>query len=214
MTFSILILNSVTSIVLIIIKISFSDISQNEGYIFCSLNFKSNAPSKIIELALGFSACLFLVTFSICYFNIGRAYYKGIRSLEASALELDKRYSIELNSLNARRKRQIHDNSNDLESINLCNNSSNSNQIYKPKFQVIKLLSILKSLSLIIIPFIEILPIALIHILNHYVEISDYELIENICYWIVEFIPLTNPLMVLFLHRETWVEFYHLIDRK
>jgi hypothetical protein len=214
MTFLMLTLSLIILILLVIIKTASSGISQTEGYLFCSLNFKSNAVAKKIELALSLSTCLFLVAFSVCYLSIGRVYYKEIKLLEASSLELDKRHSIELNRLASGRQRHIRGNSNDLESVYLCNSNLNSNQLYKPKFQLIKLISILKTLSMIIVSFIEILPIIIVHILNDFVEIRNYEFIENFCYWIVEFIPLTNPLIILFLHRETWVEFYNLINRK
>ncbi|KXN66424.1 hypothetical protein CONCODRAFT_11731 [Conidiobolus coronatus NRRL 28638] len=148
---------------------------------------------------------LFLIVYSICYFNIGVVYYKNITSLEESALEL--------NSLETGRQSQLRGNTNHLESIILNVDNPNITQIYKTKFQFIKLISILKIFSMIIIPFIEIFPVSIVLILNYFVEIRVYRLMENICYWIVGFIPLTNSLMVLFLHRETWTEFYHLFTR-
>ncbi|KXN64615.1 hypothetical protein CONCODRAFT_14215 [Conidiobolus coronatus NRRL 28638] len=66
---------------------------------------------------------------------------------------------MELNNIEIGRQSQKCGNSNHLDSINLCDDSPNTTQVYKPKFQFIKLISALKIFSIIIIPFIEILPV-------------------------------------------------------
>ncbi|KXN66590.1 hypothetical protein CONCODRAFT_11514 [Conidiobolus coronatus NRRL 28638] len=146
---------------------------------------------------------LFLIAYSTFYFNIGIVYYKNITLLEETALVL--------NSLEIGRQSQIRGNSNHLELTNFRDNVPNITQVYKPRFQFINLISTLKMFIIILIPFIEILPVSIVLILHHFVEIRNYRLIENICYWIVGFIPLTNSLMILILHRETWEKFCNLI---
>jgi hypothetical protein len=146
------------------------------------------------------------VIYTFCYFNIGKVYYKNITSLEESV--------IELNNLEAGRQRQMPDGFTYLESNILHNNSPNSTHGYNRKFQVLKLISILKIFSIIIVTFIEILPIGTFLILNHFIEFRNNELIENICYWVAEFSPLTNSVMILILHRETCEKFYSFITRK
>jgi hypothetical protein len=205
MAIKILAASSITSMILVIIITLVSDRNPNQGYLFCSINFKSNTVANTISLLISLLLVLFLIAYSICYFNIGKVYYRNIMLLEESVLEL--------NSLETGRQSRITDNSNYLESNILRNNPSLEN-LYNLKFQVIKLISILKIFSMIIFPFIEILPIGTFLILNHFVEIYRNELIENICYWIAEFSPLTNSLMILFLHRETCEEFYNFIIRK
>jgi hypothetical protein len=212
-TIKILVLSSVATTILIVIMAVLSDMNPNNGYLFCPINIKPNAVAKTIEFIFTLLTFLFLIAFSVCYFNIGRVYYKGITSLEESVLNLDNRRCIEFNSLEVGRQPQIRSNSSRLESDSLCIDNQNSNQDYKSKFQLIKLKAILKILAMITISLIEIVPISVIHFLNHFVVIENYEFIENICYWISEFIPLTNALMILFLHRETWMEFCNLINK-
>jgi hypothetical protein len=153
-----------------------------------------------MRLVISLLLILFFVLYSICYFSIGRVCYNSIKSLEESVFEL--------NSLETGMQCQIPYSYRYSETNVYHNNNCNSAQAYNPKFQVIKLLLILKFLSIIIIPFIEILPINIFLIFNYFIEIHSNELVENICYWIWEFSPLTNSLMILFLHRETREELY------
>jgi hypothetical protein len=206
MTIIILVLSSITSTILIVIMAALSDMNPNNGYLFCPINTKPNSIVKTIAFILTLSIFLFLITFLVCYFNIGMVYYKDITSLEESVLEL--------NSFENERQPQIRSNSNSLESNNLCNDNTNSNQLCKSKLQHIKLKAVLKILAMITIILIEILPSSITRFLNYFVEIDNYEFLQNICFWISEFIPLTNVLMILFLHKETWVEFCYLISNR
>jgi hypothetical protein len=206
MAIKILVLSLLTLIILVITISILSGPNPNQGYLFCSVNYKSNVAAKIIELTISILLFLFVVVYIICYFNIGRVYYKNIISVEVSV--------IETNSIETRRQGQMHGNYGNMESNNLRNNNQNSTQAFKSKFQVIKLITMSKILSMIIIYSIEIIPISAVLIFNYFIETRDYEQIENICYWIAEFITVTNTLMIILLHRETWEEFYKLITRK
>jgi hypothetical protein len=121
---------------------------------------------------------------------------------------------LELNNLETRIHTQISGNSNQNEFNNLCNNNPNPIQVYKSKFKFTKLVAILKISSIVIVYLIEVLPLCTILILSYFVEIHDYERIENICYWIAEFIIVNNSLMILILHRETREELFNLVTRK
>jgi hypothetical protein len=205
MAVTILVLSSIALIVLAFIMVMLSDPNPNQGYLFCSIYFKSNSVANTINFAISLLLIIFLVVYLICYFNIGKVYYKNINSLEESVLEL--------HSLETVKQHQASRNSRYLESNTLRNNSISAHG-YNPKFQVIKIKLLLRFSLMIIVPFIEIFPIGTFLILNHYLEIHGNELVENICYWIAEFSPLTKSLMILFLHRETWESFYNLIARK
>jgi heme/copper-type cytochrome/quinol oxidase subunit 2 len=199
---TILVLSSAILMILIITIAALSDSNPNQGYLFCSIKFKHNAVAKTMNLAISFLLILFFVAYSICYFNIGKVYYKNITSLEKNTLEL--------NSLGTGRQHQIFANSRYLEPDILRNNQSSTNE-YKPKFLAIKVKLMLKFFSMIILPFLEIFPICILLIFDHFVGVYGNELMENICYWIAEFSPLTSSLMILFLHRETREEFYNLV---
>jgi hypothetical protein len=121
---------------------------------------------------------------------------------------------LELNNLETRIHTRISGNSNQNEFNNLCNNNPNPIQVYKSKFKFTKLVAILKISSIVIVYLIEVLPLCTILILSYFVEIHDYERIENICYWIAEFIIVNNSLMILILHRETREELFNLVTRK
>jgi predicted PurR-regulated permease PerM len=190
--------------ILTITVVILSDSDLNQEYLFCSINFKFNPVAKTMKLAILLILILFLVAYSICYFNIGKVCYNNITTLEQILLEL--------NSLETGIQFQMP--YRYLENNILNDDIQNSTHEYYPKFQVIKTMLILKFLSIIIAPFIEILTISIFIILNIFLESHSNKLMENICYWIAEFSPLTDSLMILFLHRETREEFYNLITRK
>jgi hypothetical protein len=160
----------------------------------------------MMRLVISLLLILFFVLYSICYFNIAKVCYNSIKSLEERVFEL--------NSLETGIQCQMPYSYRYLETNIYRNNNPISAHAYNPKFQVIKIMLILKFILIITVPFIEILPISIFLILNHFLETHSNELMENICYWIGEFSPLTNSLMILFLHRETREEFYNLITNK
>jgi hypothetical protein len=94
----------------------------------------------------------------------------------------------------------------------LENNTSVNNEseytVEKPKTKTTQKLIILAKVQIIMVIFIvEILPGSIIHILNYFIQIPQYPVWDTWCIFLMNCVPLTNPLFVLFLHFETFQEF-------
>ncbi|KXN71135.1 hypothetical protein CONCODRAFT_6238 [Conidiobolus coronatus NRRL 28638] len=101
---------------------------------------------------------------------------------------------------------------NGLSQWELENNTSDNNiSEYagdKPKTKTTQKFLILAKVQVMIVIFIvEILPGSIIHTLNYFIEIPHYSVWDTWSLFLMNCIPLTNPLFILFLHFETLQEF-------
>ncbi|KXN71137.1 hypothetical protein CONCODRAFT_6240 [Conidiobolus coronatus NRRL 28638] len=203
----------------------FADPKENQGLTYCALNVEANYISFPMELFITIMTFFYLLLMIFCYYHISIYYYNTIQMMELNAKALNKIIQAEFNTSVRENcdEREVEGKSS-TNTINTTNtkveddNSSiytsgikslNSNTTKKCKIMCLayRLISLIKVQSMILIFLIELLPITVLHFLKYLIKIPHYLVIEVISYYLVEFLSITNPAMVLFLHEETFQEF-------
>jgi hypothetical protein len=143
---------------------------------------------------------IYLVAITACYIPIMRYYSK----MELILSEFESASSTN-SSIETSKDIQAYQSSHaQSESSQKSDKTSSLTNPYKPQ----KFLPILKITLIILMYFIEILPYfsiqAYLSITNNTEQIS--ELTVQITLLLVDFIPLTNTFLILFIHEETWQE--------
>jgi hypothetical protein len=203
----------------------YADPKENQGLTYCALDIKANYISSPMELFLTIMTFFYLSLMSFSYYHISIYYYNIIQLMEINAKTLNKIIQAEFNTsvrdnLEDREveeklssnttntaKNKVKSDSNDIGTSNPKSFDNTTTKKCRVKCLAYRIISLIKVQSMIVIFFIEMLPITVLHFFNHFMVIPHYSKIEVIFYYLAELVPVTNPAMILFLHEEIFQEF-------